>query len=233
MIDYKYVYLISNASAIPVWLLLFSMKRLRRKMLVMSVVCTPLSPLSELLYTRDYWQPRYALPLGGVGVEDLLAGFLLGGISPVLFEAVFAGSAEPAAAGRASVATFFTMLAGSALGLIVLTLGLGLNSIYATVLLCLGFGTYMVVKRPDLLPVAIGNALLFLLLIVPAYLVFGWFFPRIFEIGWKIDRLSGWFVAGVPVEEIIWAFSWGYFAGPAYQFWAGLRLVPRSIRGGP
>jgi hypothetical protein len=37
------------------------------------------------------------------------------------------------------------------------------------------------------------------------------------EAWWELDRLSGVIVAGIPFEELLFAFLWGYVLGPASE----------------
>ncbi len=42
---------------------------------------------------------------------------------------------------------------------------------------------------------------------------------------WLLPNLSGVLVAGIPVEELLWAFGVGMVAGPFYEFFTGSYLA--------
>ena len=86
----QYAYLVGDFFLGIVWLLLFLFRKdLRIKMLIMSVLVAPLSPIAELFYLRDYWQPEFMTGRSFTGIEDILFSFFIGGISGVLYEEFF------------------------------------------------------------------------------------------------------------------------------------------------
>ena len=91
VISYKYAYLIANLFFLVVWSLVFlKAKPLRRPMLIMSLITAAFGPISEIWYFADYWKPEIVLPPPVVGgVEDLLFGFSIGGISAFAYESLF------------------------------------------------------------------------------------------------------------------------------------------------
>ena len=82
-----------------VWIaLFFHKKQLQKEMLIMSILVAPMGPLSEILYFADYWHPEYLIPIFGVGIEDLLFAFFIGGIGSVIYEEAFIKKIRPSAA---------------------------------------------------------------------------------------------------------------------------------------
>jgi membrane protease YdiL (CAAX protease family) len=49
-------------------------------------------------------------------------------------------------------------------------------------------------------------------------------FRGIIQNWWNIKNLSGILIFGIPIEELMWVFSWGFVAGPTYEFITGLRF---------
>ena len=57
-----------------------------------------------------------------------------------------------------------------------------------------------------------------------AYLIFLYIFPNAIQKWWFLNNISGILILGIPLEELLWAFSLGLVAGPTYEFITGLRL---------
>ena len=73
----------------PIWLLIFLFRKdLRSEILSTSFVIGVVGILSEFWYTRDYWNPQILVGRN-VGIEDFLFGFLIGGITAVIYEVLF------------------------------------------------------------------------------------------------------------------------------------------------
>lgn len=221
----SYSYIIADAAALLVWLALFlHRKDLRREMLTMSLIVAPMGPLSELFYLRDYWHP--VLVLGyPIGIEDILFAFAIGGIAAVAYEELW--RRHPVRARRISRPRSWSLgaIAFAVVWMYVGSSVLGFNSIYTSISVFLILGVSILYYRRDLLQDALVSGLLVaVLLFVCELIFFVWLFPGTIERWWDLSRISGVLVFGVPLEEILWGFSWGFVAGPAYEFLRGLRL---------
>lgn len=87
-----------------------------------------------------------------------------------------------------------------------------------------GIAIAMLIFRKDLLPDAFFTGILVLGIMMLFYLPLVLLVPNVFENWWEIQNLSGRFILGIPLEEILWCFSWGFVAGPAYKFVHGMRF---------
>ncbi len=219
--DFKFAYLIFILIFALVWLALFCYRKdLRHQMWVMSLLVAPMGPLSELLYTKDYWTP--SLSTYSLCIQDLLWAFFIGGITSVLYEELFAKKySKRHARGRPFwlLAFIIFLISWMVLGNIVL----GLNSMYVSVAAMLIMGILMITIRHDLFKDAFYSALLVGTLLFISYLIFLPFFPGIIQQWWHLENLSGILIFGIPIEELMWGFGWGIVAGPIYEFITGLR----------
>ena len=78
-IDYCYASIFGNVFFGIIWLILFLIRKdLRKEILIMSFFSTPLGPLSEKLYLRDYWHPEF-FSNTAIKIEDVLFAFFIGG----------------------------------------------------------------------------------------------------------------------------------------------------------
>jgi len=229
MMDPSYSYLLMLALFGGVWAVVFAGRpSLRRKMLVMSGGSSCFGPLAGFLHTRDYWHPPYVWDTGPWHAEDVLAAFLVAGVGSVLFDAASPATYERVKNG--SSREFGLMVIGGWAAVLVLTIGSGVNSVMAMSTVSLSLGSYVVARRRDLLRGAIGNGLLLAGVLWLTYLVVLLASPDVFRTYWKIASLSGFSLAGVPAEELLWGFTTGFAVWPVYPFFAGLRPLEPSAR---
>lgn len=231
--EYKYAYLIANFFFLAVWLLIFwKAKKLRWPMLVMSLITAAFGPISELWYFADYWKPEIALPLPFIGgVEDLLFGFSIGGIGAFAYESLFVRglcSCEEKKLKREWFLFFFFAVVG--VSMIVLNNFLGLNSIFASSIGMVIVSAIMLYKRPDLIPNALGSALM----VAGIMFVIYFLGQEIFLSGhlwmtriWKLyGKPEGVIIfKHIPWTEMLWGLSWGLVWGPMYEFLVGARII--------
>jgi hypothetical protein len=183
-------------------------------------------PLSEKIYFRDYWLPGSVLPIH-VGnfsfrLEDILWGFAIGGIAAVSYEIFFRE--------RLSQFSLHSKRTISSLGMLFILyisieffLSLGWNSIYATSFAFLVAAIPILFFRHDLFLNAIGSGMCVMLIMFVSYLIlFNVVFSNtayLFSKEWLIyntpldHRLWN-----IPLTEMVWGFTWGFFAGPWYEF---------------
>ncbi len=201
---------------------------LRRELWIMSLVTAPLGPIFERWYHVDYWKPSVLGPWS-VGAEDLLFGFGVGGLGAVAYEVLLRRR-------RVSrdwwqnplffAAVFFVGLAAHAI-----LVPRGVNSIYVSMAVFTAGTLVMVIRRSDLLPVAIVSGAALAALMVLNYQIVLLFHPTLFEDFWRLENLSGRFVLRVPIEELLWGFGWGAFIGCAWKYGFGEVCVPRGAAG--
>ncbi|MBI3631970.1 MAG: hypothetical protein HY225_00785 [Candidatus Vogelbacteria bacterium] len=221
----QYAYLIGDLFFALVWLILFSHRKdLRKEMLTMSLIISPLG-ISEIIYYKDYWRPEFIINTGfNFGIEDLLFCFAIGGITAVIYEEVF----DKTYSQRRDSRRPKHLLAIAASIILFIFIGnslLGVNSIYVTSAVMLLAGLAIIFIRHDLIKEAMMSGLLIGLAMFLFYtLYFLLLFPGIIQKWWLLKNLSGILLFGVPIEEILWGFCWGFIAGPIYEFILGIKL---------
>ena len=220
---YKYAYFVGTLIFFLIWISLYLYKKpLRREMLIMSLIFAPLGPLSEIFHFRDYWQPEYIFTILGLGIEDLLFAFFIGGIAAVIYEELFTKKAKKTEKEHLKMLIALGVL--GILALTILTFGLKMNSIYSSSLVFIFLGIIMISKRRDLAKNAILSGILVAAIMFAFHLIYTSIFPTIIQEWWKLENLSGIFLLGIPIEEMMWGFAWGFFAGPIYEFWKGIKV---------
>ena len=208
-----------------IWLVIFVLrKELRREMLIMSLLCVPLGPLADFFYMHDYYQLPVLNGSLWFGFSAIL-GALHGGVTAVLYEACYKVYFERKAR-RQFIHPwwFWSVLSFGIFVLIVGTFIYDINSIFLSMLVMIVGGASILCFRQDLLRDAVGSGLILMLVTGVFFVVFHHIFPGVFALHWHNENLSGILINGAPLEEYLWAFAWGFVAGPAYEYVRGLKI---------
>jgi hypothetical protein len=188
----------------------------------MSVLTAPLGPIAEIFYRRDYWRPEL-FNGWAIGIEDIIFAFAIGGITAVIYEEVF-GKRIATRRTKEHLGWLPVVIVMWTAWLIGGNIIFGLNSVYVTSIGLLLIGISFLAFRKDLIKEAILSGLLVGTLLFVFYLVFLKLFPGVVEDWWMLNNVSGYLVLGIPIEELVWGFCWGFAIGPAYEFICGYRL---------
>lgn len=220
MVDYSYAYLVWCGIFALVWLFLYWARAdARREMWLLSIIITPLGPMSQYFHAQDYWRPE-TITATLVGPEDFIISFLIGGISAALYEYVYSGSHERRVRAGAWWYVVVAYLASTAAFVLGTLYGFTSAKVLVAVLLAAGILTVM--ARPHLLRHAILSSITFGSFYFVMFQVLIFLYPGIVEAWWIGD--SGTALLGMPVEELGWGFLWGFVAGPASELVARLKI---------
>lgn len=199
---------------------------LRGPMRRMALASLPFA-LTEQLFHPTYWSPHFLWDLVdviGFGVEDLVFVVGLAGFTSTAYPFALGRRLAPDPRGRPSTRAALGLLA-AVLGGAVAAHALGAPMIYA----CLGamaVGVFaLVARRPELaVPAAVGGALS-----TAVYggicLAYAAALPGVFDRVWHTERFLDRFVAGVPLEELLYGFASGAIATVFLPTVLGLRFV--------
>ncbi len=222
---FAYFYAVLASIFIVIWMALyFLIPQTRLAMFWTSLLSVPVGPISEYWHIVDYWHPTYLVDIvigrWRFGLEDFLSAFAVAGISTAIFEslALRRGLAELS---RISFGTLLriTLRAGVCLALMaLLASGCGMNSIYAIILSMAISSLLMLFGRWEVFLLAIPTAVTLAFLVCLSYIVlFNFIFPGVIEAFWNLKVTWGVRLAGVPIEELLWASVTGLFAGPIFR----------------
>jgi hypothetical protein len=101
---------------------------------------------------------------------------------------------------------------------------LGLNIIYDAAITCVGTALIIWWRRPKLRWQIIGGGLSFTLIYTIVLVIVGWVYPDFYD-HWNKSALTGIEFLGAPIEEYLFAFTFGLFWAPLYEAW---REAPRA-----
>lgn len=220
-------YLLGSLLLLAIWLLIFiSQKKLRKEMLIASLIITP-AALSEVFFVPGYWLPD-TIGNPKLSIEDFIFTFAVGGIVAVIYELFMKGRVKhQRLCDCFNGGIFHGLLLGTGVIAIFLTYTIfKINFMYAVYIGIIINIALIAVTRPDLIKKVIYSGLLFGLFYFLFFSIFAFFIPD-FIMHWNINNLSGLIILGVPLEEIVWAFGVGALLGPIYEYLLGIKLTVR------
>lgn len=225
-VSFRFAYLLLCIPFVVVWVLIFIFRKdTHKEQLAMSYKAAILGPLSEIIYFRDYWIPEsvFSFHIGRFPfmIEDVIFGFVIGGISSVIFEIVFREKLSKFSLhAKYAISTFSILF----IFMFVLSMALsfGFNSIYASSIAFVAAAIPIIYFRHDLFLNAIGSGLCVMLVMFVSYTLLLAVVLNADELlrrMWLLyDTRLGVRVAGVPLTEMVWGFTLGFVAGPWYEF---------------
>lgn len=228
----QYAWFIWSLVLVGIWGIIYvtlDTKDKKREMFIVSL-WTSLLGLTEPLFVPEYWIPPSLFDLAlrtGFDIESLIFSFAIGGIAVVIYERIFRVVHEqmPKAAQYASRHKYHVWAILSAPAtFILLALTTNLNPIYSAEIAMVLGGLFVWYCRPDLKKKMLVSALLFLGLYFFYFLTLVVLYPGYVETVWRLDRISGILIAGVPLEELLFALSFGFLWSSIYEHFTWRRL---------
>ncbi len=221
----QYAWLIWSLLLVGIWLVIYIVlndKDKRREMLIVSLL-TSLTGLTEPLFVPAYWNPPSLFNLAqltGFDIESLIFSFGAGGIAIILYELIFRSSHEKMMAPSHHLPKhryhLWAILA-MPIAFTILLFATRLNPIYISVISLILGGIATWYCRPDLKKKMITSAFLFLGLYFLYFLTLILLFPGYVDQVWNFKTISGILFIGIPLEELLYAFSFGFMWSSIYE----------------
>lgn len=219
MIQEQYVWFFWSGSLLLPWIVLFTtFKAHRRAMLWASLFTTPFG-LTEPIFVPEYWNPPSLFDLAhrtGFDIESLIFCFGIGGVA-ISYNVLTQTRLEPMGlADRHALRHRFHRLAIGApfLSFPVFFL-FGWNPIYPSIVAMVVGALANVACRPDLKSTTWIGGLLFLVYYTIFLQGLLWVSPGYVERVWNLSTLSGLGIVGMPIEELVFAITFG-------MYWSGV-----------
>ncbi len=111
--------------------------------------------------------------------------------------------------------TFFVGMFGA-------TSHFGLNVIYDAAFVCVATAVMIGWRRPSLRWQILGGGISFTLIYTVVLVIMDHVYPGFYDY-WKLEDLSGIWILGAPLEEYLFAFTFGIFWAPLYEAWKEAR----------
>ncbi len=218
-------YLFGVLMFLPIWFILyFHRKDLRLEMVFMGILTAIAALFLEaFVWTKDWWQPQ-TITGTVVGIEDILFGFLIGGIIVSVYEEIFKDKLVRIRGKKDHHVKHFVIV-------ILLSILIGnftffylhMHSYYSS-LLSMSIPTIVIYfYRRDLVALSLTTGAIVTLISIPIYCISFFLDPTAIN-SWLHQNISGVMPLGIPIEDLIWFFATGMFISPIYEFWKGERL---------
>lgn len=206
-----------------IWLVIFIFnKSLRKEMFWVSLLTAPFG-LTEPLFVPEYWNPPSLFNLAtttGFDIESLIFSFAIGGIGAVLYNSLFKVKHKKMSMNEMHKKRHrFHLLAlfSPVISFLIISSFTGLNPIYSASIAMFTGGIAAMLCRPDLKKEVWMGGILFLLLYFVFFLFFTLIYPYAVTNFWNLSEISGILIFGIPIEELIFAFTYGMLWSSAYE----------------
>ncbi|MEK6840647.1 MAG: lycopene cyclase domain-containing protein [Nanoarchaeota archaeon] len=217
-----------------IWLVLFLFRKgLRKEMFFVSLFTMPFG-LTEPLFVPEYWNPPSLFNLAaitGFDIESLIFTFAIGGIGSVVYESIFKTRHKKINMyERHSKRHRFHLAAITSPAIIFIFLELltSLNPIYSAIIAMFLGSVAAILCRPDLKKKILYGGFIFLAIYFIFFLFFNIIYPEAVKQFWNIANMSGIFILGVPIEELIFAFTFGLMWSSIYEHILWYKLKNRN-----
>ena len=231
MMKSHYVWLIWACSFLLLWVILYLTCNLqqRRAMWCGSIFMAPFG-LTEPFFVPEYWNPPSLFELAqrtGFDIESIIFSFAIGGIGAVLYNSLTRRHLEPVdpeVRHQSQHGWHRWALATPFVSFLVL-LFLPWNPIYAGIAAMVLGAITSVLCRPDLKTNTLVGGVLFLAIYTLFLLGLKWSAPGYIEQVWNLKALSGVVIYGLPLEELLFGFSFGLVWTGIYEHFTWKRSV--------
>ena len=231
MMPFHYVWLFWSTAFLIPWAILFVVRRSTRRAMRQASLATSLFGLTEPIFVPRYWNPPSVFELArrtGFDVESLIFTFAIGGIGVVLYNAVTRRDfmSVPLAARRYHRHQWHRVALVAPFVLFVPLYLLPWNPIYAALVSLTAGAIASVACRPDLTAKSVIGGSLFLVLYWAFMLALRSSAPGYIESVWNLPALTGVLVGGIPLEELLFGFTFGMYWASVYE-----HLTWRTVAG--
>ena len=220
--EYHYVWLVwSSAFLLPWTGLYLAFPEHRKVMLWGSIFMAPFG-LTEPLFVPEYWNPPSLFDLAqrtGFDIESIIFSFAIGGIGAVLYNALQRRGlvAVPEHERQHKRHRFHYIALALPFAAFPALYFLPWNPIYAGIAAMTAGAMASALCRPDLKLNMVSGGALFLAIYVVFLIGLEWSAPGYVGQVWNLNALSGIAPFGFPVEEFLFAFSFGLFWAGVYE----------------
>ena len=227
---HHYVWLVWSSAFLLPWALLYALfPQHRVAMWWASVFMAPFG-LTEPIFVPEYWNPPSLFELAqrtGFDIESIVFSFAIGGIAAVFYNIILHRRVEMLSFAERHQWRHGWHRWALAVPFIVFPIlyALPWNPIYAGIAAMVLGAIAIVLCRPDLKFNTLLGGVLFLALYTIFLLGLKWSAPGYIEQVWNLKALSGIVVYGLPMEELMFAFSFGLFWTGIYEHFTWRRSV--------
>lgn len=216
----QYIWLTWSILFMVPWSILYAIYPVHRKAMLWASLFTMPFGLTEPLFVPEYWSPPSLFNLAlrtGFDIESLIFCFGIGGVAAVLYNVVTGAGFEPVSEQyrRLPLHRHHRLAIASPFIAFSILYFFPWNPIYPAFVAMIIGSIATILCRPDLKRKTWMGGVLFI--------VYYWLFveglelihPGYVEAVWNLNSLSGLVIFHTPIEELVFAFTFG-------MYWAGV-----------
>ena len=227
--SYQYSYLLLGVVFGLVWAALYWWRKdTRREMLIISLLFTLPGPISDLLYTRDWWRP-ITLTNTVFSLESMLVAFMIGGIGSVLYEDFFKKKVKVRKTKRKEIPQKLLHIELIFLFGAIIFFGsfyiFHTNSLVSSIIASFSPIILIWIKRHDLIIDSLASGVLLLITAIVVYSTLEILTPGWVDKFWYFQNTPRIKILNLPLDDVIWYFLAGLLIGPLYEYWLEGRMI--------
>ncbi len=230
----SYIWFVWSLGLIIIWLFVYMFYREARKRMLWASVLTMPFGLTEPLFVPEYWHPPSLFDLAhrtGFDIESLIFCFGIGGLGIILYDLIFKVEHQEMAPEERHYHRhrfhIWTLLSPFIV-FPLLFFFTDWNPIYPATISMFLAGLAALWCRPDLKAKIWVGGLLFLIFYTVYFLSLGLLAPGYVEKVWTLSAISGIELIGIPIEELIFAFTFGMLWSSYYEHLTWKKIKPGS-----
>ncbi|MDX1751251.1 MAG: lycopene cyclase domain-containing protein [Methylophaga sp.] len=218
----QYIWLAWSISFLIPWLVVYKLAPDHRTVMLKASLITMLFGFTEPLFVPEYWSPPSLFNLAietGFDIESLIFCFGIGGIGAVFYNVITGQRLQviPLSERLSKIHNYHGLALMTPFIVFPIMMLWDWNPIYPAILSMIVGGITNSLCRPDIAVKSFWGGTIFL-----AYytiFVFGLelLVPGYIETVWNLAALSGLFFIGIPMEELLFAVSFGYYWTGVYE----------------
>lgn len=231
MIPHQYVWFAWASAFLIPWVMLFIAFPAQRKIMLQVSLVTTAFGLTEPLFVPEYWNPPTLFDLAqrtGFDIESLIFCFGIGGIGSVLYSVLTHRNdvAVPASEKRMPLHRHHYKTLASPFVAFLLLYFLPWNPIYPSIAAMAVGAIATLLCRPDLKTKTWVGGVLFLAYYLVFFLALEATSPGYVQLVWNLQDISGILWLGIPLEELLFAFTFGLYWSGVYEHLMWQRPAP-------
>lgn len=233
MIPHQYVWFAWASAFLIPWVMLFIAFPAQRKIMLQVSLVTTVFGLTEPLFVPEYWNPPTLFDLAqrtGFDIESLIFCFGIGGIGSVLYSVLTHRHdvAVPASEKRMPLHRHHYKTLASPLVAFLLLYFLPWNPIYPSIAAMAVGAIATLLCRPDLKTKTWVGGVLFLAYYLVFFLALEATSPGYVQQVWNLQDITGILWLGIPLEELLFAFTFGLYWSGVYEHLMWQRPAPET-----
>ncbi len=231
MIPHQYVWFAWASAFLVPWAVLFFAYPAQRKTMLQVSLITTVFGLTEPLFVPEYWNPPTLFELSqrtGFDLESLIICFGLGGVGSVLYSVLTHRNDVPIPASEKHLPLHRHHYKALLSPLITFPLlyFLPWNPIYPSIIAMAVGAVATITCRPDLKTKTWVGGVLFLAYYFIFFLVLEASSPGYVEHVWNLPDLTGILLLGIPLEELMFAITFGLYWSGVYEHLMWRQIAP-------